>query len=510
MLYSIAVRTSVIEYKDAAGQVSGGSGISADICTEVYLYMDNTNSNEFMNSIKMEDGMKPADPAAGRDYFSPADEFGYSNPTNPGGYSNPSAGNNGFGSPGSGRGYSNPGGNARYAGAGGFGNPGNPGRNPNPYGSAGGYGNPGTPGGFSNPSGGAGGYGSPGGGRSFSNPGGNAGYPGSGGGGGNYPPGSGMGYMDPPPRTPAIVQAEIKRTRHNKEIPLYIAMIILGVIASLIMLIQSASGNGLLHDLLDLISDIGTGAGGYGITYVASFFLLLSGLVFGVFSIAFLFATYLIGVYQLYARQMSYSVRVSETNFPEIYAKVREYSWLLGWKKEPEVYVQQMNGEINAFTSWVPGKVFIQLNAEIVDLAYMENRDFDTIYFIMAHEFGHAYLHHVQLYYAIWPTLVTFIPVIGPMILSNILSRAREYSADRVSQALTGGVRQEETMMLLSVGRHTYKYMNVHDYLRSITANHNAVERFARWCTNLTASHPIFPYRVSAILDPAKKSGRLF
>ena len=315
--------------------------------------------------------------------------------------------------------------------------------------------------------------------------------------------------MDPPPRTPASVQAEIRRTRHNKEIPFYIALIVLGAIASIFMLFRSANGNNLLQELLDIFSDIGTGSGGYGISYVVSFFLLLSGMVFGILSIAFLFATFLIGVYQLYANQLAYSVRVSETNFPEIYAKVREYSWLLGWKKEPEVYVQQMNGEVNAFTSWVPGKVFLQLNAEIVDLAYMENKDFDTIFFVMAHEFGHAYLHHVQLYYSIWPALVAFIPVIGPMILSNLLSRAREYSADRVAQALTGGVRQEETMMLLSVGRHAYKYMNVHEYLRNITSNHNIVERFARWCINLTASHPIVPYRVSAILDPSKKSGRI-
>jgi len=39
--------------------------------------------------------------------------------------------------------------------------------------------------------------------------------------------------------------------------------------------------------------------------------------------------------------------------------------------------------------------------------------------------------------------------------------------------------------------------------------NHNAIERFARWCTNLVASHPIMPFRVRAILDPSKKSGRL-
>ena len=127
----------------------------------------------------------------------------------------------------------------------------------------------------------------------------------------------------------------------------------------------------------------------------------------------------------------------------------------------------------------------------------------------MAHEMGHIFLHHVQIYYTIWAILANFIPVIGSNVLIPALSRSREYSSDRVAQALTGGVGQEDCMMLLAVGRHAYKYVDTGDYLRNITANHNAIERFARWCTNLVASHPIMPFRVRAILDPSKKSGRL-
>jgi Zn-dependent protease with chaperone function len=168
-----------------------------------------------------------------------------------------------------------------------------------------------------------------------------------------------------------------------------------------------------------------------------------------------------------------------------------------------------MNGQLNAFTAWVPGKAFIQLNAEIVDLAYMEHKDFEPVYFILAHEMGHIYLHHVQIYYTIWAVLVNFIPLLGTNILLPALSRSREYSADRVAQALTGGVGQEDCMMLLAAGRHAYKYIDTREYLRNITANHNFIERFARWCTNLVASHPITPFRVRAILDPDKKSGRL-
>ena len=339
-----------------------------------------------------------------------------------------------------------------------------------------------------------------------------AGYHGAAGAGysGAYGPGSpaGAGYMDPPPRTPSSVQAEIKGTRHKKEVPLYITMIVLGVLACTIIILHDISGDGFMSELRKLFEDM-PGMGPSDISRLISVVFFATSIIFGIGSLLLLFITTLVGVYRLYADQMSYSIRVSERNFPEIYAKVREYTWLLGWKKEPEVYVQQMGGAINAFTSWVPGKVFVQLNAEVVDLAYMEHKDFETINFIMAHEFGHAHLHHVQLYYAIWPLLVTFIPFIGPNILHSLLSRSREYSCDRVAQALTGGVAQEECMMMLSAGRHAYKYVNSREYIRDITARHNAVERFARWCVNLFASHPIMPYRVNAILDPTKKSGRL-
>lgn len=326
-------------------------------------------------------------------------------------------------------------------------------------------------------------------------------------------PGFTPGNMFPPPRTPITVRDEIRRTRHNKEVPLYILLIILGFIAVSFLLFRETQGEGILVELRTVIEEVlsegVSGLEGTELSTVVGILILMISLILGVGSLIALFVLMLVQLYQLYANQMSYSIRVSEKNFPEIYAKVKEYTWLLRLRKEPEVYVQQMNGQLNAFTAWVPGKAFIQLNAEIVDLAYMEHKDFEPVYFILAHEMGHIYLHHVQIYYTIWAVLVNFIPLLGSNILLPALSRSREYSSDRVAQALTGGVGQEDCMMLLAAGRHAYKYVDTREYLRNITADHNSIERFARWCTNLAASHPIMPFRVRAILDPYKKSGRI-
>ena len=300
---------------------------------------------------------------------------------------------------------------------------------------------------------------------------------------------------------PEEVQAEIRRTRHRKELRLYRLLIVLGVLA-IFYVFWRAGERPSLEELQSY---------GYGdptTVTMLSTIALIASLFTGIGDIVIFLISLLFQYYAYYGGQLAYSIRVSEKNFPEIYHKAQEYRSLLRLRQMPEIYVRQMNGQVNAYTSWVPGKTFIQLNAEIVDLAYMENKDFDTVFFVMAHEFGHVYLHHVQLGYTLWPMLAMFFPAVGQLFYLG-LQRAREYSADRVAQALTGGKAELETMMMLSAGRHAYKYVDAGDYVERINEHNRALERFARWCINFGSTHPIHPYRVRAILDPEKRSGRL-
>ena len=173
--------------------------------------------------------------------------------------------------------------------------------------------------------------------------------------------------MDPPQLTPAVVQAEIKKTRHKKEVPLYVFLIIIGLMACVLLILRDAQGDGLLVEIKEFLSSL-PDLSSKDPDSIMQLAIIILSLMFGAGAIIILVVMSLYQMYRTYADQMSYSIRVSEKNYPEIYQKVREYTWLLGWKKEPEVYVQQMNGSLNAFTCWVPGKVFIQLNAEIVDI----------------------------------------------------------------------------------------------------------------------------------------------
>ena len=309
-------------------------------------------------------------------------------------------------------------------------------------------------------------------------------------------------------RTPEAVQAEIKKTRHKAELPLYAISIILGVIAVIIAGIYVFQDSGLLDGLKGVLQENNITDASPEFNQVLLVLIGFISLIGGIGCLLYFIIANLIGYYQLYSKELSYSVRVSEKNFPELYAYVKEFTRLLGLKKEPEVYIQS-TGVINACACWVPGKYYVRINAEVLDLAYLEHKDIDTVAFVMAHEFGHIYFHHVHMLYKIWTAFIGFVPVFGPSFMVPIYTRAKEYSADRVAQALMDGKNKEECMMLLATGRHLYKYTSVEDYLKVINKDHNFIERFARFVVNMLASHPITPFRTAAMMDESKKSGRL-
>jgi hypothetical protein len=59
--------------------------------------------------------------------------------------------------------------------------------------------------------------------------------------------------------------------------------------------------------------------------------------------------------------------------------------------------------------------------------------------------------------------------------------------------------------MILSAGRHLYKYVDVGDYLE----NAKKERGLFLWFVNMMASHPITIKRTQALADPTKKSGKL-
>ncbi len=291
--------------------------------------------------------------------------------------------------------------------------------------------------------------------------------------------------------------------RHKAEKPLYIVCVIISM-----LLFFSIALFGFAVSCVDINLYIDMEA--LRVQNPNRFRLLKSLDIFGAFVIVplvlILIGLLLRNYYKNYADTIPNCVKVTEKNFPELYIKSIEFSQKLGFKKVPSVYIGQHDGVLHTFASWLVGRSYIQLNAEIVDIAYMEERDFEAVAFIMAREFSHLYFKHSSLKYRLSILFANLIPILGAS-----LARAREYSCDRAAQLLTSqdGLR---AMSILTAGRHLYKYLDLEDYIDHLVNQDrgNLLERSSVFVGNLFSSQPITTYRFQALADPEKKSGRLF
>jgi Zn-dependent protease with chaperone function len=140
------------------------------------------------------------------------------------------------------------------------------------------------------------------------------------------------------------------------------------------------------------------------------------------------------------------AVRLSRTQFPDLYASMDEFAGTLGVKPVPALYLTNGNGTLNAFAAqsgWTNN--YVVLSNEL--FANLRNNNREGARFILGHEIGHIRLHHVSLWYSLVICYSQLIPVLGPT-----LSRLREYSCDRNGAALES--KGELGLVLLTAGRY--------------------------------------------------------
>lgn len=205
-----------------------------------------------------------------------------------------------------------------------------------------------------------------------------------------------------------------------------------------------------------------------------------------------------LALYYLYAKYRSSAVRITERNFPEIYAMVEDFARRLGIKT-PKAYVIQQNGVLNAFSTFLFRKQWICIHAELFEVAYREHQDMDVLAFVIAHEMAHIYYGHATLHYNLPIWFSRIVPV-----FSDIASRTREYSCDRLAQRLTGSDGLD-AMLALVVDRHLYKMVDKEDYIEEMKAQ----KGFFLWCVNMVASHPVMNKRVLSLVC-GRGSGKLY
>ncbi len=150
------------------------------------------------------------------------------------------------------------------------------------------------------------------------------------------------------------------------------------------------------------------------------------------------------------------SVRLSDRQFPEVYAVLRGHCRRLGMSEVPELFLTSGSIEpySHTFSSWREN--YIVLHQIIFDID--DRKTMDVISFAIAHELGAIRLNQT----AVWnEMLLTYISSIK--WLRNPLERARTYSRDRYGAALSPtGFRG---LLIHAIGRRLMDEVNVEDYL---------------------------------------------
>jgi Zn-dependent protease with chaperone function/Tfp pilus assembly protein PilE len=144
-------------------------------------------------------------------------------------------------------------------------------------------------------------------------------------------------------------------------------------------------------------------------------------------------------------------VRITDEQFPELKRQIARCCQRLGQAPEPEAYLMQMGGTMNAFATRFFGRDFIVLYSEVVDSLH-DNPD--ALNFYIGHEIGHIKRRHLT-----WGTVLmpaSLLPLIGAAY-----SRAREYTCDRHGlAACENPANAEHGLAALAAGGRASRTMN--------------------------------------------------
>jgi len=187
----------------------------------------------------------------------------------------------------------------------------------------------------------------------------------------------------------------------------------------------------------------------WGVLLFITFGLALVYLLFG-----FLF--YCVAQSALISYIKGNGVRITEEQFPDLKQQISACCRKLGLDDEPQAYLMQMGGMLNAFATRFLGRHFLVLYSDVVD-GLADNPD--ALNFYIGHEIGHIKRKHLN-----WATILmpaSVLPLIGPAY-----SRAREYTWDRHGLAACDNpANAEHGLAVLAAGGKRARTMNHRAYV---------------------------------------------
>jgi Zn-dependent protease with chaperone function len=268
---------------------------------------------------------------------------------------------------------------------------------------------------------------------------------------------------------PARVISKPPSLRNPLEIPIYVICVVLNflivIVIGGIVVIQLAPST--LHAL-----------------YIASNPLRLA-VVAVLLAAAILWILFVIGRQLTRASVRGNSVLATAEEFPEIDAIKMDAAAALGFKpsREPEIYITNGNGVLNAFAASAFGHDFVTIHSGLFANTLEQNQR--ALRFIVGHELGHIRLHHTRLWYQLSIAFSSLIPLLGAW-----LSRLRELSCDRHG----AWVEREgaDGLVLLTAGRYIYHQVQLPGLLDQARRNIG----FWNTVVQLPLSHPLTLRRI--------------
>jgi Zn-dependent protease with chaperone function/Tfp pilus assembly major pilin PilA len=179
-------------------------------------------------------------------------------------------------------------------------------------------------------------------------------------------------------------------------------------------------------------------------------------------------------------------VRITHEQFPDLERQIAGCCAKLGLDREPEAYLLQMGGSLNAFATRFLGRDFLVLYSDVVDGLH-DNPD--ALNFYIGHEIGHIKRKHLS-----WGTVLlpaSLLPLVGAAY-----SRAREYTCDRHGlAACEQPLNAEFGLAALAAGGRRWRTMNKSAYIEQA----RETEGFWMSFHELVGDYPWLVKRMAAV-----------
>jgi Zn-dependent protease with chaperone function len=136
------------------------------------------------------------------------------------------------------------------------------------------------------------------------------------------------------------------------------------------------------------------------------------------------------------AKIFANSIRVSETQYPEIFKIATDQAKEFGMISLPNIFIVPEKGHINSFAIRFIGHAYVVMYAALVDLMLKRNAT-KELRMILGHELAHHAAGHVSILRRVLIYPVLWIPLLG-FLMHRAYYRACELTADRLGMVLTG------------------------------------------------------------------------